>query len=184
MSLTDLGEKVEKSINVEIGNKYYYRIGKSETYSVVTITGKRFYPDDRTDNGFVYTNPTNTLAVGKLIDPVEINKFFRISTRKYNETEYIEQKNAPVILEQPKSDIFEQVKQTEYTKVAVNEKFNLLNSHDSAPVYMFSGNPVPGSPEEPIQTVSFQTKLPSKNILSPIPELVTDQNKKYKNLLR
>lgn len=177
MSLPDLGEKVERTINVEIGNKYYYQIGKSETYSLVTITGKRFYPDDKRDGGFVYTNPPNTAAVGKHLDPSELNKFFRISTRKYNEIEYIEQS---------KSDILEQVSRNDNTKPELNEKLKaveILNTSTSAPENLFSRNPVPiqNSTGKPSLPVSINTKLPTKNMFSPAQELTNNKNT---NLLR
>ncbi len=175
MSLNDLGEKVEKSINVEIGNKYYYQLGKSGDYNIVTVTGKRFYPDDRTDNGFIYTNPTNTVAVGKVIDPLEINKFFRISTRKYDEKEYNEQKN------HSEHAIFEQVKPTLIEDLDILSKTDLAHVNNF-PIVSGTPMPIPVSPEEHILPVSFHDKLPFKNILSPVPESVNF--KQIKNLLR
>jgi hypothetical protein len=75
----DLGERLAVPFNVEIGVEYYYQVGKSEEYEKVTIIGKRVFPDNTTDNGFITTNPPHTMAVGPLIDGTGYNKFFNIN---------------------------------------------------------------------------------------------------------
>jgi hypothetical protein len=69
-------------MDVEIGKQYYYLVGKSSEYKKVKVIGKRYYPEDRTDGGFIYTVPTNIMAVGNVLDPASYNKFFQLCKPK------------------------------------------------------------------------------------------------------